>query len=119
MYKKVYICVSLLYLLIFLIFIFKYPISYRIVGVVNPEIIKKERNFTFDEFQSLEYAETIRFEIYNLFLYSSILFSLISFCLWKWEFVKPALYTKIGFFFGLLWAIILILISGINFYPVL
>ena len=115
MIKYGYILAIILYLLIILTFIFKFEISYRIVKV-RPELVEV-RSLTFTEYKSLQKAEQIRFQIFDLTLISSIVFAVFSAAVFYSKKFKPLLFPRIFLWLSAVLAILLFLVNQIHFIP--
>jgi len=115
MIKVIYPIVLLLYVLIGIVYLSKFEISYRIVKV-RPQLVEV-RSLTQDEVKALDRAYIIRTTISTIFICSSILVALFSFILLKYSLFTPVLLLKIVFGVSLFSAVVLIIVNGINFIP--
>ena len=115
MIKIIYITVVVLYLLFFVVFLFKSDITYTICKV-NPNLIKI-RSLTNEEFYDLEAAQKIIRTIPVWFMITSFVVAFISGLFLYFDLVEMKQVVKFVFKFSLIVAIILFIINGINFIP--
>lgn len=114
-FKIAYLCLAIGYIILIIVHLLSFEISYRIVGV-RPQLLK-ERSLTFDEHKALERAQKIRNNISRGLLYFSIVIAIISAALWYFKPYPVGIFIKVMFFLGLFWALLLFVVNGIKFIP--
>ena len=115
MLKIAYIIIIALYIGIIISWLYRFPISYKIIGG-NYNLIQN-RDLTIAELDGLNRAYQIRQTISNILLYSSLLLSVGSFIILRNQWIKPGGIVKVVMYIAGFILVILILANSIHFIP--
>src|SRR5215471_4103174 len=109
--KYIYIVFVVLYLLIIVIWCYRYPISYKMTTGIDPKLIT--RDLTKDEYDGIEKAFYLRRWMSSILLYSSFFMTLSSYGILRTNLIMP----KTIMILSAIAAIILVIVNGIHFIP--
>jgi len=115
MKKFIYPALTILYLLIIVIWCYRFPLSYKVTTGINPNLITQD--LTNKEREGVENALKIRQAISNTLLYSSAILALGSYIALRVEWLKPTLLIRSVFIVSVVIAFVLMIVNGIHFIP--
>ena len=116
MIKVIFIITVIIYSGVICIWIYKFPISYKLTNGTYHDIIV-DHDFTKTEREEDERAFHIRQIISNIVQYSSIIICIGSYIILRKQWIKQTMILKVALYTSGFITILLMLINGIHFIP--